>query len=478
MPAVSKFSVHVGLMKNSALKSPKTSDPIAEIAAIGTVLSSKQLELADALEFVVERACALTKAHGAAVALQEENGVVCRATTGQAPPLGAKLQPDSGISGECLRTGVSLVCEDANTDTRVDRDVCKALRIEATAVVPLRAGIRTIGLLQVFAREPRAFQQDHVLILNTLAEIIVELVRASGEGGYRDGSTSERRPVQSEVADKTAKVSAPGRSEFQSTSNDAMNVIVRASAPHGISTSAPVTESGEEKDTSAEKSARSRGNRFWIDLGFALGMAMLLLLIGAVIWSHVARSPSVQAKMTSDTLKVGIGRRGAPAPLGSKVMESTPGLANQIAKAGEQKNDARSFRTHPPSHATANRVLVVSHRRVTDPLSEYEIQSLNPDNVSQLMTKAQSGDPGAELALGSAYELGRAVTQNCEKAARWIMKSASAGNEAAEYNLGLRYAQGDGVQQNQVEAERWLNRAISSGYLARRASYAMTSSAN
>src|SRR5436309_1863700 len=117
MHAVGEFSVHVGSMKNSALKSQKTPDPIAEIAAIGTVLSSQQLELADALEFVVERACALTTAHGAAVALQEENDVVCRATTGQAPPLGAKLQRDSGISGECLRTGASLVCEDARTDT-------------------------------------------------------------------------------------------------------------------------------------------------------------------------------------------------------------------------------------------------------------------------------------------------------------------------------------------------------------------------
>src|ERR1700694_714123 len=56
------------------------------------------------LQEVVERICTLTGADGAAVAAADEHGIVCRASTGVAPEVGSRLQPDSALTRECLET--------------------------------------------------------------------------------------------------------------------------------------------------------------------------------------------------------------------------------------------------------------------------------------------------------------------------------------------------------------------------------------
>lgn len=70
-----------------------------------------------ALRKIAEAALAATGASGAALALRKDGAVVCVARAGEmAPPLGAQLDDRSGISGECLREGEALRCEDTETD--------------------------------------------------------------------------------------------------------------------------------------------------------------------------------------------------------------------------------------------------------------------------------------------------------------------------------------------------------------------------
>src|SRR6202142_3310362 len=68
--------------------------------------------LDEVLHLVSERALAITGADGVAIALAEGDDVFCRASTGLlAPPVGAKLNPDSGFSGACFRTGLIVRCD-------------------------------------------------------------------------------------------------------------------------------------------------------------------------------------------------------------------------------------------------------------------------------------------------------------------------------------------------------------------------------
>src|ERR1700690_2150978 len=61
------------------------------------------------LGMIAVAARSLTGATGAAVAMPRNGQVVCVGRSGEtAPELGDRLSVDSGISGECLRTGVTM----------------------------------------------------------------------------------------------------------------------------------------------------------------------------------------------------------------------------------------------------------------------------------------------------------------------------------------------------------------------------------
>ena len=106
---------------------------LREAAASG----SQPLEaIADA---VANAARVLSGADGTALGLETKGMIVCRARSGDiAPPIGAPISSESGISGECLRTATMLVCHDAMTDARVDTEVCRSLGIRSVAAVPVR----------------------------------------------------------------------------------------------------------------------------------------------------------------------------------------------------------------------------------------------------------------------------------------------------------------------------------------------------
>src|SRR5438552_15403264 len=73
-----------------------------------------ELDLEPEISIIAERAQALTGATGAAIALRKGDEIVCRARTGRtAPALGVRLDINSGLSAECVRTGEVLICEDA-----------------------------------------------------------------------------------------------------------------------------------------------------------------------------------------------------------------------------------------------------------------------------------------------------------------------------------------------------------------------------
>src|SRR5882724_12435726 len=64
-----------------------------------------QRDLNAALQLLAERAQYITGASGAAIALREDEEMICRASAGpSAPALGAHLQVNSGLSGESVRT--------------------------------------------------------------------------------------------------------------------------------------------------------------------------------------------------------------------------------------------------------------------------------------------------------------------------------------------------------------------------------------
>ena len=103
--------------------------------------------------------------------------MTCRASAGpSAPPVGAILQVGSGFSGECVRAGSMLRCDDAETDDRVDRESCRAFGIRSILAAPVRSHEKVIGLLEVFSAQPTAFDENDSTVLQRFAATIFAAV--------------------------------------------------------------------------------------------------------------------------------------------------------------------------------------------------------------------------------------------------------------------------------------------------------------
>jgi len=130
-------------------------------------------DLRTALNLVAGRAVEITGSSGAAIAIAVHGQMTCWAISGPiAPPLGAPLPLDSGLSGECLRSRHTLRCDDAGSDPRVNREACVRLGgVGSMLLVPLCRGNSVVGILEVFSTKPRSFDDSDQHVLELLALI-------------------------------------------------------------------------------------------------------------------------------------------------------------------------------------------------------------------------------------------------------------------------------------------------------------------
>ena len=158
---------------------PNYSDTLAAVTAVQRQVEALGSDLAGALQLVAERAQTLVRASGAAIAMADKDPdfMVCRASSGaDAPPVGARLQVGSGFSGECVKTGMLLRCDDTETDARVDRESCRALGIRSMLAAPVRVGGKTIGILEVFSGQANTFSESDSRVLQRLGETVLAAV--------------------------------------------------------------------------------------------------------------------------------------------------------------------------------------------------------------------------------------------------------------------------------------------------------------
>jgi hypothetical protein len=140
-------------------------------------IHTAELDLEPAISAITERAQHLTGATGAAIALRAGDDIVCRARAGRtAPDLGVRLQTDSGISAEAVRTGEVMLCHDADRNPRVDLASCRRLGVRSILVSPLRYYRRTLGVFEVLSSSPSAFDERDVATMQLLSSMMVAAI--------------------------------------------------------------------------------------------------------------------------------------------------------------------------------------------------------------------------------------------------------------------------------------------------------------
>ncbi len=189
----------------------RKSDAAAIFVKLRKMIASDTQQTETILGTIAVAAQSLTGATGAALAMPRDGVVVCVGRSGEtAPELGDRLDVDSGISGECLRTGVSLRCDDASRDFHVDAEVCREMGLQSIAVVPLRGQHGRVGVLEAFSTAAFAFDDEKMEVLERLAGL-AEAAWARGMvpvSPVTEGSVTEIQAIAATPAEESHRASS------------------------------------------------------------------------------------------------------------------------------------------------------------------------------------------------------------------------------------------------------------------------------
>lgn len=153
--------------------------------------------------------CIDTGATGAAIALLSGDEMVCHAASGpQAPGIGVRLNPRSGLTGACIQTRQPQQCKDTQSDVRVDAEVCRRLGVRSVVVLPLVDGDELFGISEMLSSLPNAFSQFDLDVLQTLADRIVERRRQNRKSNA-SVTPKEVGPVQHKLEKIVLNTSRP-----------------------------------------------------------------------------------------------------------------------------------------------------------------------------------------------------------------------------------------------------------------------------
>jgi two-component system sensor histidine kinase/response regulator len=173
-------------------------------------IATAALDLDHVLNLIAARAEQLTQASGAVVEMAEGPELVYRAASGRAAPfVGLRTPVAASLSGECVRTGQLLRCDDAERDPRVSLDECRRVGARSLIVVPLRYQGHVAGVLQVLSAELYAFDQSDVQTLELMAGLIGAALSHTAEFEAKQAVLNELQ-----IAKETAEAGTRAKSEF------------------------------------------------------------------------------------------------------------------------------------------------------------------------------------------------------------------------------------------------------------------------
>jgi len=158
-----------------------------------------EIDFQAALQLIAERAQVITGATGAAIAIGDSNGMVCRASCGNAPDPGVHLRPGGGLSGYCLSSSEIVYCADTQSDLRVDAAAARQLGLGSIIVVPIFATGRLAGLLEVLATRRNAFNPRQMTRLERFSELLGAAIEE-----YQRGRSFVEHPAETQAGNPTS----------------------------------------------------------------------------------------------------------------------------------------------------------------------------------------------------------------------------------------------------------------------------------
>ena len=416
--AASSFELHIPA-------TPNFTDTLEAVTAVQRQVEALGSDLPAALKLIAERAQSLTRASGCAIALADPEisdleVMECRASSGKlAPPVGAHLHVGEGFSGECVKSGRLLRCDDTELDPRVDRERCRDLGLRSILAVPVRIGEKSVGLIETLSEEPSTFTDNDGTVLQRFAEAIVA---AMNRAPVNRGRTENQPPHEAPAVERFAPQGS----------------VLFASEPESKK-----AESKEEKkdeiansDSDDKKSGRIQMPR-----------SLLLILIGCAMAIPLAlgylAAPLIQAKIKEHA------HTSLPTVLASSPAPRAEDLSVETANFTQLKQMAEN------GNAAAENALGLRY------FQGDEKDNIAPDEreaVRWFNKAAVHGNLAAQAKLGSLYWSGRGVAKDVNQAYFWTVLARARGDEqsrdlATILASGMTRSQSAAIEQ---QADVWL----------------------
>jgi WD40 repeat protein len=138
--------------------------------------NDRDQQISALLAAAVDQIRSAMSASGAVIAVRDSEGACCLASTGEAPSVGSRLQPDSVFTRECFETGEVVLCEDAENDSRILLSVAQSLRLRSAVAVPISMEGSVVGVLEVFSSRPSDISPPDVHVLQECANLVAPII--------------------------------------------------------------------------------------------------------------------------------------------------------------------------------------------------------------------------------------------------------------------------------------------------------------
>lgn len=159
-----------------------------EFYRLGIVIATQQEialrnpNLEAVMAVIIDRTQKLIGADGAVIAMVEGEELVYRAAGGiAAASVGLRMKVGTSLSGKCIATGQIMLCDDSETDARVDQSACQRIGIRSLVVVPLFYQDDRVGVLKVLSATPFAFTESDIQTLQLMAGFMAGSLHLASE---------------------------------------------------------------------------------------------------------------------------------------------------------------------------------------------------------------------------------------------------------------------------------------------------------
>jgi hypothetical protein len=376
---------------------PNFTDTLAAISALQRQVEGMGTDFPGALQRIAERTQALLRASGAAIALADADPefMICRASSGpDAPPVSARLQVGSGFSGECVRKGILLRCNDTELDPRVDRESCRSLGIRSILATPVRAGEKSIGLIEALSAQPFAFSESDERALQKLAEIVLEFLARAGR------------------IENIASPLQPHVEPFQSPQG---SVLFASANPD---------DKEQEHSPDSDSSDITLPRSYLILLTVAAALISMALGLTTAPWIQATAAPWLNNKIRSrehaQLQTVLASSNVPPSPATSLTNPAIETATFDQLRQMAEKGDAEAQNALGLRYAQGDGVK----------LNEREA-------VRWFSRAAEHGNVAAQSKLGAFYYSGRGTPQNTPEAYFWMVVASLGGDSASNAQLPI-----------------------------------------